>query len=84
VKRALAAIDVDTTDYSGHSLRAGLVTAAAMAGVSERIIMQQTGHKNTAMLRRYIREAHCSARTQLQPLAYNSLVSSHKYSARTK
>jgi integrase len=56
VKRALTAINVDTTDYSGHSLRAGLVTAAAMAGVSERVIMQQTGHKNTAMLRRYIRE----------------------------
>jgi len=56
VKRALIAIDVDTANYSGHSLRAGLVTAAAMAGVSERVIMQQTGHKNTAMLRRYIRE----------------------------
>jgi len=27
-----------------------------MAGVSERVIMQQTGHKTTAMLRRYIRE----------------------------
>ncbi|HEU5101601.1 MAG TPA: site-specific integrase [Roseiflexaceae bacterium] len=56
MKRALMAIDVDTTEYSGHSLRAGLVAAAAMAGVSERVIMQQTGHKNTAMLRRYIRE----------------------------
>jgi hypothetical protein len=56
VKRALTAIGLETTDYSGHSLRAGLVTAAAMAGVSERVIMQQTGHKNTAMLRRYIRE----------------------------
>ncbi|HEY3229103.1 MAG TPA: tyrosine-type recombinase/integrase [Roseiflexaceae bacterium] len=56
VKRALAAIELDTRDYSGHSLRAGLVTAAAMAGVSERVIMQQTGHKNVAMLRRYIRE----------------------------
>ena len=56
VKRALEAIDVDSTAYSGHSLRAGLVTAAAMVGVSERVIMQQTGHKNTAMLRRYIRE----------------------------
>jgi integrase len=56
VKRALMAIDVDTVDYSGHSLRAGLVTAAAMAGVNERVIMQQTGHKNTAVLRRYIRE----------------------------
>jgi integrase len=56
VKRALTALNLDTTDYSGHSLRAGLVTAAATAGVSERVIMQQTGHKNTAMLRRYIRE----------------------------
>ena len=56
VKRALTVLEVDTEDYSGHSLRAGLVTAAAMAGVSERVIMQQTGHKNTAMLRRYIRE----------------------------
>jgi integrase len=56
VKRALTAIEVDTAVYSGHSLRAGLVTAAAMAGMSERVIMQQTGHKNTAMLRRYIRE----------------------------
>jgi hypothetical protein len=27
-----------------------------MAGVSERNIMQQTGHKNIAVLRRYIRE----------------------------
>jgi integrase len=44
------------TDVIYNSLRAGLVTAAAMAGVSERAIMQQTGHKNTAMLRRYIRE----------------------------
>jgi integrase len=56
VKRALTALEVDTEDYSGHSLRAGLVTAAAMAGLSERVIMQQTGHKNTEMLRRYIRE----------------------------
>jgi hypothetical protein len=30
-------------------------TAAAMAGVSERVNMRQTGHKNTAMPRRYIR-----------------------------
>ena len=38
------------------ALRAGLVATAAMAGVSERAIMQQTGHNNTAMLRRYIHE----------------------------
>jgi hypothetical protein len=52
VKRALTALEVDTTEYSGHNLHARLVTAAA----NERVIMQQTGHKNTAMLRRYIRE----------------------------
>lgn len=56
VKEALTRAGIDATNYSGHSLRAGLVTAAAMAGVSERIIMLQTGHKNIAVLRRYIRE----------------------------
>jgi integrase len=39
-----------------HSLRAGLATSAAAVGVPERVIAQQTGHKGTAMLRRYIRE----------------------------
>jgi hypothetical protein len=56
VKHALAAIDMDATNNSGHSLRAGLVTAAAMAGVSARVITQQTGRKNAAMLRRSICE----------------------------
>jgi hypothetical protein len=41
--------------FHGLAARA-LVTAAAMAGVSERIIMLQTGHKNIVVLRRYIRE----------------------------
>jgi site-specific recombinase XerD len=40
---------------AGHSLRSGLVTAAAKAGKSDHTIMQQTGHASTAMLRRYIR-----------------------------
>jgi len=43
-------------DYAGHSLRAGLATAAAAAGVPERAIMAQTGHRSLATLRRYIRE----------------------------
>ncbi len=42
-------------DYSGHSLRAGFATTAAMAGVPERIIMKQTGHKRSETIRRYIR-----------------------------
>jgi integrase len=40
-------------DYAGHSLRAGLATAA---GVPERAIMAQTGHRSLATLRKYIRE----------------------------
>jgi site-specific recombinase XerD len=56
VKESLTRAGIDAKGYSGHSLRAGLVTAAAMGGVSERIIMMQTGHKNIAVLRRYIRE----------------------------
>jgi len=41
--------------YAGHSLRAGLATSAAIAGASERSIMNQTGHRSSAMVRRYIR-----------------------------
>lgn len=41
--------------YSGHSLRAGLATSAAMAGVSTWKIRQQTGHASDAMLQRYVR-----------------------------
>ena len=56
VKRLVAAIGLDPDDYGGHSLRAGLATAAAAAGKAERDIMRQTGHRSVTMLRRYIRE----------------------------
>ena len=56
VKRYAAAAGLDSRKYAGHSLRAGLATSAAAAGVSERAIMNQTGHRSTAMVRRYIRE----------------------------
>ena len=56
VKRAAKAASLDAATFAGHSLRAGLATAAAAAGVSERAIMAQTGHKSVNMVRRYIRE----------------------------
>ena len=56
VKRAAELIGLDATDLSGYSLRAGLVTTAAQAGVSERVILAQTGHKDVRTVRRYIRE----------------------------
>lgn len=56
VKRRAAAAGLDPALYAGHSLRAGMATSAAAAGVSERAIMNQTGHKSVAIARRYIRE----------------------------
>lgn len=56
IKRCAEAAGLDASKYSGHSLRAGLATSAAMNGASERAIMNQTGHKSVNMVRRYIRE----------------------------
>ncbi len=42
-------------DYSGHSLRAGFATSAAKAGISEYLIMRQTGHKKSDTIKKYIR-----------------------------
>jgi integrase len=56
LKRRAARVGLDPREVAGHSLRAGLATSAAAAGVPERVIAEQTGHKGTAMLRRYIRE----------------------------
>lgn len=58
VKQYANAAGLGAAAYSGHSLRAGLVTSAAIAGASERSIMSQTGHRSTAMVRRYVRDAN--------------------------
>ena len=50
VKSAAGAAGLDPTKYAGHSLRAGLATAAAAAGVAASAIQAQTGHKSLAML----------------------------------
>jgi integrase len=42
--------------FAGHSLRAGFVTAAVRANKSLRSVMQQTGHRTTEVLMRYVRE----------------------------
>ncbi|WP_245275561.1 tyrosine-type recombinase/integrase [Mesorhizobium sp. LNHC229A00] len=56
VKQRAEAAGFDAGGYSGHSLRAGLATSAAMAGASAWKIRQQTGHASDAMLSRYIRD----------------------------
>lgn len=57
LKGYASAVGLDAASISGHSLRAGLVTSAAMAGVSVWKIKAQTGHKSDAMVTRYIRNA---------------------------
>jgi hypothetical protein len=55
-KRRAKAVGLDYKEFSSHSLRSGLITAAAQAGVAERVIAKQSGHKSLPVLRRYIRE----------------------------
>jgi site-specific recombinase XerD len=56
VKKLAERAGLDAAKYAGHSLRAGHATAAAIAGASERSIMNQTGHRSVQMVRRYIRD----------------------------
>ena len=42
---------------SPHSLHSGMCTQAAINGAEERVIARTTGHRPTARVRRYIRDA---------------------------
>jgi integrase len=56
VKKLAERAGLDAAKYAGHSLRAGHATSAAIAGASERSIMNQTGHRSVQMVRKYIRD----------------------------
>jgi site-specific recombinase XerD len=58
VKKLAKRAGLDAAKYAGHSLRAGHATSAAIAGASERSIMNQTGHRSVQMVRRYIRDGN--------------------------
>jgi integrase len=58
VKKLAERAGLDAGKYAGHSLRAGHATSAAIAGASERSIMNQTGHRGVQMVRRYIRDGN--------------------------
>jgi integrase len=57
VKRHIKRIGLDAKEYSGHSLRAGLVTSAVRAGAAAWQIKRQTGHKSDQVLAGYIRDS---------------------------
>jgi len=56
VKQLAQRAGYDPATFSGHSLRAGLATAAAAAGAAYHTIKKQTGHRSDQMLQRYIRD----------------------------
>ncbi len=56
VKQRVRQIGLDPRKYSGHSLRAGLITSAARLGVSVWKIKAQSGHRSEAMVSRYVRD----------------------------
>jgi integrase len=56
VQRAIRSIGGEPKDFSGHSLRAGFITAAARAGRSAHDITRQTGQM-PGTVNRYIRDA---------------------------
>jgi site-specific recombinase XerD len=58
IKQYLNIAGINSSNYSGHSLRSGFATSAAEAGAEERSIMAMTGHKTTQMVRRYIKEGN--------------------------
>lgn len=55
VKKYARELGLDPKRFAGHSLRAGLATSAAQAGVSRHAIQKQTGHKSN-VVDRYIRD----------------------------
>ena len=55
VKASVARVGGDSKKVSGHSLRAGYCTQAAMTGLQPWQIREQTGHKSDVTLAKYIR-----------------------------
>lgn len=58
VKRCVGAIGLDPAHYSGHSLRSGFVTSAAIHSARLDKIMEVTRHTSPGMVMRYIRQAN--------------------------
>ncbi len=58
IKRAVERAGLDPSVFSGHSLRAGFVTTAALNDVPTELIMRQTRHTKAETLSIYVREAN--------------------------
>jgi len=68
LRKRLALHGLSPEGFTAHSLRAGLVTSAAKAGVPVWAIQRQTGHRSESTVHRYIRGLsafECNALTAL-------------------
>ena len=70
IKKYLALANINSKNYSGHSLRSGFATSAAESGADERSIMAMTGHKSAEMVRRYIKEANIFKNNPLNKIKF--------------
>lgn len=57
IKTKAALIGLDPTTFSGHSLRSGFITSAAMTGASLFKMQAISRHKSIEMLNAYVRDA---------------------------
>jgi len=71
VQRAVGAADL-SGDFAAHSLRAGFITAAAAANVSEIEIARVSGHRSADVLRGYVRRASVLDAPALQTIIARS------------
>jgi len=67
VHHAIRGIGLDPADYGAHSLRSGLVTAAAANGATDQEIMRASGHKSPKVMQKYVRPVRVFA--ERNPLA---------------
>ena len=72
IKKYTKIAKIENSNFSGHSLRSGFATVAASSGVDERSIMNMTGHKSSAMVRRYIRETNLFKNNALNKFEFNT------------
>jgi len=58
VKRLAESVGLDPKEFSGHSLRSGFCTSAAMSGADLFRIMDITGHRSLKTLQGYVRRGN--------------------------
>lgn len=61
VKRLVESVGLDPKSFAGHSLRRGMATSAAAAGIEERDIQRRGRWKSERVMRKYVEEGQLFA-----------------------